>query len=59
MALPLTEATSAKREATEIFSDYADWIFSVDSIFTQLIVNKLFLSPMVVLILVNSVSFFL
>ena len=55
MALRLTEATSAKRDRAgpsvkrEIFSEHADWIFSVDSIFTQLIVDKLFLNPMVVL----------
>ena len=40
--LPLTPTTSASLSAKckEIFSDHADWIFSVDSIFAQGIVDK-------------------
>ena len=44
--------TPAKHEeTTDIFSDHADWIFPVDSIFAQCIVDKMFLSPIVVLTL--------
>ena len=45
MTLPVTPTSAYREDERKIFSDHADWIYSVDSIIAQFIVDKIVSKP--------------